>query len=180
MRLYTGLAATALFALAACGSGGSADGNKAAGGRASASPSAAGGVKLKPGLYETSMEMKISGLPANLAKAMQANKSDSKSCVTEEEANRPNGDLFAGEKHEGCEAKDSQFGNGRIHGTLTCTGKGNGGQGATTITMDGTYGSDNYDVRTKMVTTAQGAAMTMEGHIVGRRVGECPAGMKGG
>jgi hypothetical protein len=178
MRLYTGLAATALFALAACGqSGGSADGNKA-GGSGGGSASASGGAKLKPGLYETSVEMKVSGLPANMAKAMEANKTNGKTCVTEEEANRPTGDLFAGEKHAGCEAKDSQFGNGRIHGTLTCSGKANGGQGTTTITMDGTYGSDHYDVNTKMTTTAQGSAMTMEGHMVGRRVGDCPADMK--
>lgn len=177
MRLTTGLAVTALIALAGCGkSGDSSGGNSAAGDRGSASAAAgSGGSGIQPGMYETTTEMKMSGLPANLAKAMEGTKTTSRNCVTPEEANRPSGELFSGEKKEGCESKDNVFAGGRIKGTLVCKGK-RPGEGVSTITMDGTYGSDNYDVRTMMTMSAEGREMKMEGHTVGRRVGDCPKG----
>ncbi|MEA2999310.1 MAG: hypothetical protein QOH04_2206 [Sphingomonadales bacterium] len=177
------------LALGACGkSGNQAGGNGAArtaeagnasAPGASASAPAVGGSKLRPGLYETAMEMKVAGLPPQVAQAMQHTKMTSRSCVTPEEANRPSGELFSGNKAEGCEAKDLAYEGGRIHGTMTCAPK-HGVEGSTSITMDGSYGGESFDIRTKVVTAAQGRTMTMEGHTVGRRIGDCPAGGKEG
>jgi hypothetical protein len=173
MRLATGLAVTALVALAACGkSGDSAGGNAAGSGGAAV---AAGGGGIKPGMYETTTEMKMSGLPPSMAKAMEGTKTTARNCVTPEEANHPSGELFSGEKKEGCESKDNVFAAGRIRGTMVCKGK-SPGQGVSTISMDGTYGSDNYDVRMAMTMSNEGREVKMEGHTVGRRVGDCPAG----
>ncbi|MFL6859102.1 MAG: DUF3617 domain-containing protein [Allosphingosinicella sp.] len=173
--------ATAALALAlgACGKNGDG-GNAAAGkGPTAAAPSSApsGAARLRPGLYETAMEMTISGLPPEVAKAMAAHKTTGRSCVTAEDANRPNGDLFGGKQAEGCTQKDVVYGGGRIHGTMSCAPKRNG-EPASSFTMDGSYSGDGFDVRMKIVTAAEGRNMVMEGHTIGRRVGDCPAGEK--
>jgi hypothetical protein len=177
MRLSTGLAVTALVALAACGKSGDPSGGNAAAGThgSTAATGGTGGSGIRPGLYETTTEMKMSGLPPSMAKAMEGTKTTSRNCVTPEEANRPSGEIFSGDKKEGCESKDNVFAGGRIKGTLVCKGK-RPGEGMSTINMDGTYGSDNYDVRTMMTISASGREMKMEGHTVGHRVGDCPAG----
>jgi hypothetical protein len=179
------------LALGACGKSGG-DGNRAAaaagGGNASATasatgtataPSVGGGSKLRPGLYENSVQMTVSGLPPQVAQAMMNRKVTSRSCVTPAEANRPSGDLFGGQQAQGCKAKDLAYEGGRIHGTMTCVATGTR-KATSTITMDGTYGGESYDVHTRIETSAEGHAMTMEGHTVGRRIGDCPAGGKEG
>ena len=60
---------------------------------------------------------------------------------------------------------------GTLHAVTTCSGAG--GKGGTTITSDGEYGGDAYDVRSKMETDSGQGRMAMESHIVARRVGEC-------
>jgi hypothetical protein len=181
------LAATASLALAACGGGDSGSSGNAAGGNesagresangaapASASGSAAapgaGDVKISPGLYETTVELSIAGLPDSIAKAMRAEKKTSKSCVTPEEAAKGSGDLFAG-KDQGCQSKDVVFRGGRIQGTLTCPAGAGGG--TSTISLDGSYSSTSFDVRSHMSTRTQGQDMKVDTRIVGRRIGEC-------
>jgi hypothetical protein len=180
--MTTRMIATAALALtlAACGKSGNGTGNATtSSGPAAAAPSSApaGGAKLRPGLYETAMEMTISGLPPEVAKAMAAHKTTGRSCVTAQDANRPNGDLFGGKQAQGCEQKDVVYSGGRIHGTMVCAPRGKGAA-ASTFTMDGRYSNDGFDVTMKIVSAVEGRSMTMEGHTIGRRVGDCPAGMK--
>lgn len=184
MRNSTVVAAAGLFALAACGGGDKgASGNSAASppthGSASASGGAAagGGAKLSPGLYETVAEMKIAGLPENMAKAMEGSQEKRRQCITPEEAAKGSGDLFSG-KDENCQQKDVVFAGGRIHGTLTCRSK-DGGEGSSTVTIDGSYSSTSYDVTSHMTIQAAGKPMTMDAHLVGRRIGDCKAGDEG-
>jgi hypothetical protein len=196
------LAATACLSLSACGgSDGSASGNAAAaagasqgsasasgGGQGSASPSGAsqgsasasgaGAATITPGLYETSVSVNVGGLPETLAKSMQGSVEKQQDCVTPEEAAKGSADLF-GKKDDNCQSKDVVFAGGRIHGTLVCRGKGGEGEGAATITLDGSYTSTGYDVTANMVTQAGGKKMTVETRVVGRRVGECKAGSEG-
>jgi hypothetical protein len=181
MRIMIGLAATACLALAGCGKSGDGGGNSAAaggGGNASASaasPSApaggGGGGQLRPGLYETAVELSVTGLPPAMAKAMGATKKTGRTCITPQEAARPNGDLFSGEKHKGCTYADNVFAGGQIRGSISCTGEK--GQGKMTMTMAGTYSSESFDVRTQMAVAGGGATMNMAGHSVGRRIGDC-------
>jgi len=185
MRTSTFAAAAALFALAACGgSDQKADGNSAASPTSQNSASASGGTatatgagagaKLSPGLYETAVEMKIAGLPPELAKAMEGTHEKKQQCITPEEAAKGSGQLFSG-NNENCRQKDVVFAGGRIHGTLVCSDK-SGGSGLSTVTVDGNYSSTSYDVASHMSVAADGKPMTIDAHIVGRRVGECKGG----
>jgi hypothetical protein len=189
MRSSTFAAAAALFALAACGGPENAsDGNSAAppssqgsapasGGTSAgngAGPGARGGAKLSPGLYETVAEMKIAGLPPEMAKAMEGTHEAKRQCITPEEAAKGSGQLFSG-NNENCQQKDVVFAAGRIHGTLVCRDK-TGGSGLSTVTVDGSYSGTSYDVTSHMTVQADGKPMTIDAHLVGRRVGDCKGG----
>jgi hypothetical protein len=193
----------AALALAACGgSGKKAEGNAAAGGNAArsagekgaaaAGPSgsagsggSARGVSLQPGEWETmieSVEIEAPGMPKQvrdmMAKAMGGNRMTITHCVTPQEANRPNGNLFSGKKDANCTYKDFNMAGGRLHGSMTCTGQP--GQGSMTMAMDGQFSPQNYTVSEKMVTDAGGSKMTINARVSGRRVGACTADTKEG
>lgn len=191
--LKAALLAGAVLALAACGGdkgesarkGEAAAGdNASAGGNATETASAAtpsGGpgqrMKLDPGQWEITVETKMSGegLPPEVASAMAASKSTTRTCITREEAEKPDGNILAGEQKNGCTAKDFSMENGRVRGTMSCPGQN--GAGAMTMTMDGQYGGTSFDIRNKMEMSGTGASgMTIEAHSVGKRVGDCPAG----
>jgi hypothetical protein len=182
-------AATLALALGACGKTGTASDNgvstngagsaSASGGPAGATASgpAAEGLKLRPGYYETETQSAISGLPPQLAKALGAEKKTGRHCISPKEANRPSADLFGGKKQPGCQSKDVAYAGGRIHGVLACAGKGHEGGGVATITLDGTYTADSYEVRSHIVTRAGGGqSMTIDSRATAHRVGDCPAG----
>ena len=186
MKTHSILAATACLALAACGGGDTSSGNAAAAagasqGSASASGAGAapagtaGAARITPGLYETKVEVKIGGLPAAMAKAMEAQVETKQDCVTPEEAAKSGGDLFA-DKDDNCESKDVVFSNGKIQGTLVCKGKGAGGNGAATVSLDGSYTPTSFDVTGRMQVAQAGKEMTVDSRIVARRIGECKAG----
>jgi hypothetical protein len=192
MTTRTAMAAAALVALAACGKSGQQSQSNGSGGNGSATatapaqgggsapPAAAARSRLNPGQWEVTVEMAMNGMPADVARMMKGTKVTSRSCITPEEANRPNGNIFAGQKANGCTYQDFAVTGGRIHGTMSCAGESGRG-GHMTMTMDGSYGGDSFDVRTKMdATGGQGTAMSVDSRTVGRRIGDCPAGMKEG
>jgi hypothetical protein len=180
------------LALGACGKTGGGEGNSAAAaagsGNASATASTSGsgaassataGAKLRPGLYENTIQTSVTGLPPQIAKAMMDHKVTSRSCVTPQEASRPSGELFGGQQAQGCTTKDLAYEGGRIHGTMTCVPTAER-KSAMTFTMDGTYGGESFDVRTRVETNVEGHSMVMEGRTIARRVGDCPADGKEG
>jgi hypothetical protein len=176
------------LALGACGKSGSqASGNAAASGNsASASASAgtqsggtaAGNIQLNPGEWETTSQIAMSGLgnlPPQAAQAMKglSQKVTTRHCLTPERARNPGGDLFSGKQQEGCSRQGFTFAGGRVQGSMTC--KDPRGM-ASTVTMDGQYGGDSFDVTMKMTASGEGRGMTWSSHTIGRRVGACPAG----
>jgi hypothetical protein len=176
-HLILGVAA---LALAACGSSDKSGGNgsaPAAGGGGSAS-----GVSLQPGEWEMKTEVvnvTAEGLPPGIAEGMkQSASATTKTCMTEEEAKGPKGDLFAGDKSGNCKSEGFSWAGGRIKGKTTCTGQG--GAGKTVMTMDGSYGAQNIDMTMKSETDLAGKAMKMEMRVSGRRIGECTAATKEG
>ncbi|MEA3037703.1 MAG: hypothetical protein QOE79_216 [Sphingomonadales bacterium] len=189
IRKWVGLGLA--LALGACGKGGgSASGNAAATGNAAApsasasaaapggSPAAAGNVHLNPGEWETTAEINFGGLgnmPPQAAQAMKAlnRKVTSRQCLTPEKAQRPTGDLFSGKHQEGCTREGFTFAGGRVNGTMTC--KDPRGM-ASTMTMDGQYGGDSFDVTMKVAASGEGRSMTWSSHSVGRRIGPCAPG----
>ena len=135
-------------------------------------------MKLSPGLWETSVEMAISGLPANLAAFTKGAKLTTRSCITEEQASRPSGEIFAGKQRNGCTYSDYSVSDGRIHGKVTCNEQN--GRGPMTMVMDGKYGGDSFDVTMSVDTSVAGQTVAAGSHTIGRRIGECPANMKKG
>jgi hypothetical protein len=183
-----GMVALALVAaLAACskptpGRSDKAGANGSATAAAAGSSGSATAVSspLNPGEWETAVEMKMTGLPANLppeaAKALRGAKMVTRHCLTPEKASRPTGDLFSGKAQEGCSRQDVSMTGGRLHGTLICKDP----RGATsTMTMDGSYGGVSFDVRMTLSGEHQGQTMGWESHSVGHRIApSCSAGTK--
>jgi len=199
MKTYLILGAAAL-ALAGCGGGEkAADGNRATGEAATdnavagngataavsagaTAPAGGGGASnlIRPGEWETKIEavdVDAPGMPAQvkqmMASAMAGTKSTVRDCVTPEEARRPTADLFTGKGKSGCTSKDFSMSGGRMRGTISCPAAN--GQGMTTLTMDGQFNPESYNVSQTMQAEAAGSRMTIKARVVGRRVGECSA-----
>jgi hypothetical protein len=192
-----GLALAGAAALAACGGGESggegnaaAPANQAAAQAArngNAAPSgeaaAAGGgeqMRLQPGEWEMSFEttdVAAPGMPEGTADMMKTAKQTVKVCVSEEQASKPDADLFQPSRGDGnCKRDGFSMTAGRIQGTMTCTGDGGS---RTRVTMDGQYSSTAFDLKSRTEMAGEGVAMTLEMRSAGRRLGECPAGAKG-
>ena len=195
MRKTGWIALGAVAALAACSKPTPGHDNAAAGGPAAnaaaanvatATPSAApGGAAatmagaLNPGEWETAIEMKMTGLPANVppeaAKAMQGMKTVTRHCLTPEKAAKPSGDLF-GKPAQGCSNQQFSLTGGHLHGQVSCKSP----QGTnSTMTMDGQYGGDSFDMTMTMTGEQAGRSMTWQSHSVGHRVApSCSAATK--
>ena len=129
-------------------------------------------LKLNPGLWETTIEMSMAGMPESVASAMKGTKISTRTCITPEQASKPSGEVFSGKKDKNCTYTDYNVGNGAIRGTIVCTG---GAQGKTTMAMDGHYSGDSFDLAMKMASSGgpSGSGMQMETRTSGRRVGAC-------
>jgi hypothetical protein len=145
-------------------SGSAAAGNSTA---ASTATAAAAITPLNPGEWETSIETKIAGLPPQVAKMMSGQKVMVRHCVTPEEAAKPKSDLFTGKKHSNCTGEQLALTGGRLHSVMECK---DARGGASTMTMDGQYGGDSYDVSMTISGNDRGRQMRMESHTTGRRV----------
>ena len=175
MDKFTVAALAAIAALAACSkpTPGRADSNAAAHApgapAAVASAPAAGEVTLNPGEWETVVETAMSGLPANAPPSVVASanhKTTTRNCLTPEKAAHPGADFFGEKGQQGCTNSVTMAG-GRSGGTLTCSDP----RGATsTMTMDGRYGGDSYELTMKATMARAGQSMTMTSHSVGHRV----------
>ena len=164
----------AALALAACGSS-DKSGNASAGGGGGA------GVTLQPGEWEMKTEVvnvSAEGLPPGMADSMkQSASSTTRTCMTEEDAKGPKGDLFTGDKSGNCRSEGFSWSGGKISGKTTC---GTDASGKTTMTMDGQYSAQSMDMTIKSDTNVAGRGVSMEMRMTGRRVGECTAATKQG
>ena len=191
-------ALAAIAALSACSKPTPARGDNAASASANAAATAAPAataseVALNPGEWETVVETAMTGdsndprlpsatamtgVPANVPPSVAANmnhKVTTRNCLTPEKAAHPGADFFGDKGRQGCTNGVTMAG-GRIGGTLACRDP----RGATsTMTLDGRYGGDSYEMTMK-ATMAQGSqSMTMTSHSVGHRVAPtCSAASK--
>ena len=178
------VATSALLALAACGGGDKdRDGNatvaQAESGGGGGRSAGGGDVKLRPGQWEVTAEVDMPGMPKAVADMMKKSQASTTTtmCISEEEANRSDANVFTGKKDENCSTEGFEAKNGRIKGKVTCTGTA--GEGKMVMEMDGAFKPESYEVTMKM--DMQGAgneAMKMETRAKGRRIGDCPAGAK--
>ena len=137
------------------------------------------GMKLKPGRWELTMKFakfEVEGMPPEARQAMQQMLGQGRtysSCLTQEEADKPDGSFF-GQEGENCRYDTFTMGGGKIDAAMTC--KGQGAEGATEAKMKlvGTYSPDTYDMTMDMNGTApNGKTMTMQMALVSKHAGEC-------
>lgn len=131
---------------------------------------------IRPGKWSSTMtieELAAPGMPPEFAERMKSTMGagqSAESCLTEEDAKKPNEDFFAGKNNQ-CRYEYFKMGDGKIDARMNCS------QGAATqvMEMNGSYSPDTY--RMRMSTTTEGASrtggMTMKMRIDAKRIGEC-------
>ena len=135
-------------------------------------------VQMRPGEWVTEAKLDsldMPGMPPSAAehmKQMMATKvSGHKYCLTPEMAAKPNEDFFSGDK-SGCRYDHFEMDGGTVNGTMTCSQGG----ATQTVTLDGTYTPDQYNMRmTSAVAGGPGGGMKMAMSMTSKRVGDCPA-----
>jgi Protein of unknown function (DUF3617) len=134
---------------------------------------------VRPGkwLSQVTLEdVSAPGMPAQIReqmKGMMAKQNSYESCLTPEEAKRPNEDFFAGKDNQ-CRYEHFTMGDGKIDARMKCAHEGM----SQTMEMAGTYSPDSYAMR--MTTKTEGmpgpaADMSMKMRVNAKRVGECGA-----
>lgn len=167
-----------LILLAACGSDPTVDKKNASTAEVAKSVADAG-MKLKPGRWEMTMNFKkldIEGMPPEAKQAMQQMMAQSRtfnSCLTKEEADKPDGGFF-GQQGEDCRYDSFTMGDGKIDATMTCKGTGGDAGAGAKMKMAGTYSAEAYDMTMDMNGTApNGKAMAMQMALASKHAGEC-------
>ena len=172
MRTTALVTMAAVLALGACSKPTPGSAAKDGNGTAPAPAASSAEVTLNPGEWETVSETQIAGLanlPPEVARRMKDHKVTSRQCLTPEKAAHPGADVFSDKNNKACTNNITMAG-GRVQGTLTCKDP----QGmASTMTIDGRYGGDSFEMTMKMNSARAGQEMTMTSHSVGRRVGPC-------
>lgn len=140
-------------------------------------------VKLEPGQWETTVEIldvRMEGLPEGAPAGMMNNMIGTtttvKSCITKEQAEKPNADFLSAQKDANCSYSSFDMSGGLIKAAMTCSGKDRPGE--LKLNMTGKYGSDSYEMNQEMQMAGfqQGMSMAMKSKVTGRHVGDCPQG----
>jgi hypothetical protein len=136
---------------------------------------AASNIKPRPGRWESSMrleKMGVAGLPPQAKDAMarqQGMTQTFSSCLTPEQAERPNGGFFQ-KGASGCTYDRFTMAGGRVDGEMTCKQ----GSGPQKVRMNGSYSEDSYNIAIASEGEMQpGMKMSMAMTISARRTGEC-------
>ena len=171
----------AFAALAACNKGGSVHEQTASleqVANAVRQSGVASDVVLHPGEWQVSgtmEEFNIPGMPAEAQSAMKQAMSQHgnmsyRYCLTPEQAKRPQGKFFNKQAANNCRYDHFNMGGGKIDAVMRCDGK----PSSMTMTIDGTYGPDNYATRVQMnMEGGPQGSMSMKMRSEAKRVGEC-------
>jgi len=134
-------------------------------------------IRPSPGKWESKMtieKIEIPGLPPEVQGMMkkQMGKAQvSSSCLTPEEAAKPDADFFQPGADSGCKYNSFKMGGGRIDADMTCEQQGM----AQNMKMSGTYGEEAYAMKVSAEGKVQGQPMSMAMTVTSKRVGECDA-----
>ena len=169
------LASATFLVLAACGRGEEKGGKQSA--QEVAKEMAA--LKMEPGQWEVTNEVLSAtapGLPEGTLTKMVGQKTTASNCVTPEQAANPSANFLAAQKNSNCTYQNFSMEDGRMTGTLTCSG----GQvpGEMEMKMAGEYSARSYVMNTDMNAKGMpgGMTMTIKARTSGRKVGECTPG----
>lgn len=176
MRAITAL--IPLLALAACGDDATVEKKDASTAEVAKSVADAG-MKLKPGRWELTMKfakLEVEGMPPEAKQAMEQMMGQSRtfaSCLTQEEADKPDGGFF-GQQGEDCRYDSFTMGGGKIDATMTCKSPGGEGSAAAKMKMSGTYSADAYDMTMNMDGSApNGKTMSVQMAMNSKHMGAC-------
>jgi hypothetical protein len=130
---------------------------------------------VRPGKWLSTVsiqEMTVPGMPAEFAARMKQQMGQQRqieTCLTPEEAKRPKGDFFAGDKN--CTYDHFKLGGGKIDAAMRC----NHGEMAQSMTMQGNYTPDAYQMTmsTKVEGGGPQGGMVMKMRVDAKRVGDC-------
>ena len=119
--------------------------------------------KVKPGMYETKMEMTIPGMPAGMGKQNMT----FKNCVTQQDIDQGQVGKTDGMPKD-CEIKNLKSSGNTTSYTMVCKGE-------RPMTADNTitFRGDGYTMDMKMAMTQGGQAMNMQQKMDSRYVGPC-------
>lgn len=140
-------------------------------------------VKLQPGQWETTVEIldvKMEGLPEGAPAGMMNNMIGTtttvKSCITKEQAEKPNADFLSAQKDANCTYSSFDMSGGLIKAAMSCSGKDRPGE--LKLNMTGKYGTDSYEMNQEMNMAGfqPGMSMAMKSKVTGRHIGDCPTG----
>ncbi len=179
-----GAALASVFALAACG-GTSADTDGDGKISQDEVEAAVAAVEITPGEWEntvefTDIQFDESKLPPEaqafivpMLESMKGQVQTSKSCVTEEEASKPQAEMFSGNEDADCEYTKFEFSGGKMDMAMTCNDPQSG---TAKITNTGSYSADAYDMKmTVELEDEEMGAMTISAASTGKHLGACPA-----
>jgi hypothetical protein len=130
---------------------------------------------VRPGQWESRVtieEMVMPGMGVDMTKQMQshAQTQTHQSCLTPEEAKRPNEDFFTGDS-KGCRYDRFDMAGGKIDAAMRCAE----GPLTQTVTLKGAYTPTTYSMQ--MAMQAQGGGgqegMRMRMRVDAKHVGEC-------
>ncbi len=142
---------------------------------------------INPGQWSVSTEVlsvDMPGMPAeakqmmdSMTKAMVGKKNLTESCLSKEQAEKPPTEMFSGKGAANCKFDKFSIDSGKMEAVMKCANP-QGGPGAMTMTMQGPYGGDRYDIASEMTMSGmpggpQGAAMTIKSRSTGNRTGAC-------
>lgn len=177
-------ALASVFALAACG-GTSADTDGDGKISQDEVEAAVAAIEITPGEWEntvtfTDIQFDKSKLPPEaqafivpMLESMKGQVQTSKSCVTEEEASKPQAEMFSGNEDADCEYTKFEFSGGQMNMAMTCNDPSSG---TAKITNTGTYTADAYDMKmTVELEDNEMGAMTITATSAGKHLGACPA-----
>jgi hypothetical protein len=131
---------------------------------------------VRPGRWESKVtveEMAIPGMSGNMASQMNSSIGQVQtqaSCLTPEEAKRPKEDFFAGDD-KNCRYDRFNMADGKIDAVMKCSAGGT----SHTMTLNGAYTPETYNMRMAMEAGGGDAAagMRMKMRVDAKRVGEC-------
>lgn len=150
------------------------------------------GASLNPGEWTNVTEVvsvDMPGLGADEKKMMSAmtqamigQKTETKNCITPEQAKSPDAGMFAGNASNGCRFETFTMSGGKMDAVMKCEGPDK--KGEMKMTLSGQYGGDQYSMASEVNMSGNTglpghSGMTIKSKNSGKRIGACPAQSKG-
>lgn len=153
----------------------SGDGNAAASAGGTESSRGGATAELSPGQWETTVEIlrmdmgNVPGMPAGMTPPRPA-PTTVRSCLTPQQARRPNAGFMAGNNEAGCAYENFSMAGGRVQGTMTCNQQGS----TVRATVNGSFSPESYRMESDSQVNSNGVSVSTTTRVTGRRIGDCP------